>query len=102
MYVDVVEYTDENGITRKKTQKIQRDGSRAGKRRHWGVVAQQIEEIAVELGIDIAAFKRSTVRCPDGTEEDFCEIDYLQFIALLISGFQVLQKKVEELEQKIS
>ena len=56
----MVEYTDAEGKKRYKTEKTDRDGSKAGKRRHWGFIAQDVEQIGQDLNIDIAAFTHNT------------------------------------------
>lgn len=52
-----------------------------------GFIAQDVEQLGQDLNIDIAAFKRSTIKCEDGTEEDFCEFDYLQVIPFFTKAF---------------
>ena len=97
----MVEYTDTEGKKRYKIEKTERDGSQAGKRRHWGFIAQDVEQIGQDLNIDIAAFKRSTVKCEDGTEESFCELDYLQVIPALTKALQKALAEIELLKQSI-
>ena len=102
LYRKVVEYTDAEGKKRYKTEKTERDGSKAGKRRHWGFIAQDVEKISQELNIDIAAFKRTTIKCEDGTEEDFCELDYLQVIPALTKALQKALAEIELLKQSVA
>ena len=101
LYRKMVEYTDAEGKKRYKIEKTERDGSQAGKRRHWGFIAQDVEQIGQDLNIDIAAFKRSTVKCEDGTEESFCELDYLQVIPALTKALQKALAEIELLKQSI-
>ena len=102
LYRKMVEYTDAEGKKRYKIEKTERDGSKAGKRRHWGFIAQDVEKISQELNIDIAAFKRSTIQCEDGTEEDFCELDYLQVIPALTKALQKALAEIELLKQSVA
>jgi hypothetical protein len=93
---------DAEGKKRYKIEKTERDGSKAGKRRHWGFIAQDVEQIGQDLNIDIAAFKRSTIQCEDGTEEDFCELDYLQVIPALTKALQKALAEIELLKQSVA
>ena len=45
LYRKVVEYIDDDGKKIYRIEKTERDGSKAGKRRHWGFIAQDIEKI---------------------------------------------------------
>ena len=66
------------------------------------ITSEEIPKIGQDLNIDIAAFKRSTVKCEDGTEEDFCELDYLQVIPALTKALQKALAEIELLKQSVA
>ncbi len=81
------------------------DGSKAGKRPHYGLIAQEVKEVMNELGVDFAGYLDSKV---DGGE-DVLSLGYTEFIAPMIKAIQeqqqmieLQQQKINELEQKIN
>ena len=69
-------------------------------RKHWGFVAQDIEQLLNELGIDsmdIAAFIKSP-REENENEFDY-GLRYGEFIALIVEQIQKLKKRVQKLEE---
>lgn len=65
---------------------------RPGRRTHWGLIAQEVEEAAAAAGVDFGGF----VRAPDGS----LALRYDQFIAPLLKAVQELAAKVEALEAR--
>lgn len=63
---------------------------RPGRRTHWGLIAQEVEEAAAAAGVDFGGF----VRAPDGS----LALRYDQFIAPLLKAVQELAAKVEALK----
>ena len=81
------------------------DGSKAGKRPHYGLIAQEVKEAMNELNVDFAGYLDSKV---DGGE-DVLSLGYTEFIAPMIKAIQeqqnmieALQKQVDVLKQKIN
>ena len=81
------------------------DGSKAGKRPHYGLIAQEVKEAMNELNVDFAGYLDSKV---DGGE-DVLSLGYTEFIAPMIKAIQeqqqmieLQQQKINELEQKIN
>lgn len=72
--------------------------SKAGKRWHRGVVAQEIAEQFNST--EFAFIKDSKVNSPDSFDQ--IGVDYQEFIAILIKSVQELSAKVKTLETKIA
>jgi len=73
------------------------DGSKAGKRPHYGLVAQEVKEVMNELNVDFAGYLDSKV---DGGE-DVLSLGYTEFIAPMIKAIQEQQNMIEELQKQI-
>ena len=73
------------------------DGSKAGKRPHYGLVAQEVKEVMNELGVDFAGYLDSKV---DGGE-DVLSLGYTEFIAPMIKAIQEQQQMIKELQKQI-
>ena len=73
------------------------DGSKAGKRPHYGLVAQEVKETMNELGIDFAGYLDSKI---DGGE-DVLSLGYTEFIAPMIKAIQQQQQMIEQLQKEI-
>ena len=75
-------------------------------RRHFGMVAQDVEETLTELGyttLDVAAFIKSPRKDNEGNviENEYeYALRYGEFISLLIDQVQKLKRRVAELEAK--
>ena len=81
------------------------DGSKAGRRPHYGLIAQEVKEAMNELNVDFAGYLDSNI---DGGE-DVLSLGYTEFIAPMIKAIQeqqqmieLQQQKINELEQKIN
>ena len=68
----------------------------AGKRPHFGVIAQQVKAVADELGIDFGGYKATSVAEPDKPAEHL--IDYSELIPPLIAAVKELAARVADLE----
>ncbi len=73
------------------------DGSKAGKRPHYGLIAQEVKEVMNELGVDFAGYLDSKV---DGGE-DVLSLGYTEFIAPMIKAIQEQQNMIEALQKQI-
>lgn len=94
LYNEVV--TDENGNVEWK--QTPNDGSKAGKRFHYGIVAQELKQVIDEMGIDFVALKDTSVT--GGGTGDF-QIAYGEFFGVFIKAFQELSTKNKDLEARI-
>lgn len=70
-----------------------KSGAMAGKRIHRGVIAQEI--LAIFDSKEFSAVKSNTVNNPDAL--DTMQVNYLQFIPLLIKAVQELSDKIDKL-----
>ncbi len=73
------------------------DGSKAGKRPHYGLVAQEVKEAMNELNVDFAGYLDSKI---DGGE-DVLSLGYAEFIAPMIKAIQQQQHMIEQLQKEI-
>ena len=73
------------------------DGSKAGKRPHYGLVAQEVKEAMNELGVDFAGYLDSKV---DGGE-DVLSLGYAEFIAPMVKAIQQQQQIIEQLQKEV-
>ncbi len=76
---------------------IIKDGSKKRTRYHHGVLAQQLQQVIQETGIDFGGFQDHSIK---GWEEAMT-IGYNEFIGPMIKAIQELSKKNQELENKI-
>ena len=75
---------------------LNKDGSKVGKRFHHGLIAQEVEAIITETGIDFGGFQNHSVN----GGSDVLSIGYDELIAPLIKAVQELSQRVKALEQK--
>ncbi len=73
------------------------DGSKARKRPHYGLVAQEVKEVMNELGVDFAGYLDSKM---DGGE-DVLSLGYTEFIAPMIKAMQQQQAIIEQLQKEV-
>ena len=73
------------------------DGSKAGKRPHYGLIAQEVKEAMNELNVDFAGYLDSNI---DGGE-DVLSLGYTEFIAPMIKAIQEQQRMIEELQKQV-
>ncbi len=85
-------------LTYKDTEivKLEKDGSKKRKRKHYGVIAQEIKELLSNEKIDFGGFQDHSL----GGGSDVMSIGYDEFIAPLIKAVQELSAKVKTLEEK--
>ena len=72
------------------------DGSRAGKRKHLGLIAQDVKEVLDDIGLDYAMYQDHKVN----GGKDVLSLGYEELIAPLIKAIQELSLKVKQLEEK--
>jgi len=73
---------------------VTKDGSRKRNRKHHGVIAQEIQQLIADTGVDFAGFKDAGY---DGNGEDVLSIGYTEFVAPLIKAVQELSAKNDTL-----
>lgn len=73
---------------------VPRDGSRAGKRRHHGLLAQQVRDAAARMGVEFGGFQDHSI----SGGEDVLSLGYTELIAPLIRAVQQLSARVTALE----
>ena len=78
--------------------KLHHDGTHIKKRRHNGFIAQQVKQVADELGFDFAGFIDNKIN----GGEDKLNLIYEEFIAPMVACIQDLIKENEELKQKVA
>lgn len=93
--IENTEMTSENIVTNDYT--APNDGSKARKRPHYGLVAQEVKQAMNELDIDFAGYLDSKV---DGGE-DVLSLGYTEFIAPMIKAIQQQQEMIEALKKEI-
>ena len=75
-------------------------------RTHFGLIAQDVEETLKEIGLttkDFAGLVIENEKSEDGKEENKTyALRYEEFIAPLIKTVQIQQKKIDDLERKLS
>lgn len=104
---DIVEETDEDGNTIQVTREtvefqdidysLTNDCSRARKRPHYGLIAQEVKEVMNELDIDFAGYLDASY---DGGE-DVLSLSYTEFIAPMIKAIQEQQEMINELKKEV-
>lgn len=73
--------------------KLEKDGSKAGKREHVGVIAQQVEQAMKAHGVDFAGLQHHAVNGGN----DVYTVGYQEFIPILGEIVQRQQKQIDEL-----
>lgn len=89
---DYTQYDEEGNAT----GLAERDGSQKRNRFHHGVIAQEVQKVIEDTGVDFGGFQDHTV----AGGSDVMSVGYEEFIAPLIKAVQELSKKVAELEAK--
>lgn len=104
LYEETVEETDEEGnVTGYKTIKHKPDGSKAGKRDHAGLIAQDVKATLDEFGIDFALFRDESIGATEAHKErasDKLALCYQELIPVLVRAVQELSAEVETLKGK--
>lgn len=74
------------------------DGSKARKRKHHGLIAQELKQVLDEMGVDFGGYQDHSV----AGGQDVLSIGYDELIAPMIRAIQELAAKVEYLETKLN
>lgn len=89
---DYIEYDeDDNPI------KLNKDGSKKRERFHHGLIAQEVQEVISETGIDFGGFQDHSINGGN----DVLSIGYTELIAPLIKAVQELSAEVKELKNRV-
>lgn len=75
----------------------EKDGSKKRNRYHHGLIAQEVQEVIKETGIDFGGFQDHKVSGGD----DVFSIGYQELIAPLIKSVQELNQKIDSLELEL-
>ena len=104
LYEETVEIKDEEGnVTGYKTVKHKPDGSKAGKRYHAGLIAQEVKETMDKHGVDFALFRDESIGATEAHKErasDKLALCYQELIPVLVRAVQELSEEVEALKGK--
>ena len=72
-----------------------------GKRKHFGLIAQEVKQAMDEVGFDTNEYSGWTIQDPSDPESEQ-GLMYMEFIGILIRAVQELSIKVEELESRLN
>ena len=84
-------------IESSKLSNISKDGSKKRKRYHHGLIAQEVQSLLNEKGIDFGGIQDHKLNGGD----DVLSIGYMELIAPLIKAVQELSDKIKKLEDRI-
>ena len=73
------------------------DGSKAGRRPHYGLIAQEVKQVVDEMGVDFGGYQDMKVN----GGADRLTLGYIEFIAPLIKAVQELSTQNQELLSRI-
>lgn len=92
------EYNEDGSIT-----KHPHDGSKAGKRHHQGLIAQDVKAVADELGFDFSGYRDERISATDEHKDDADKkaLVYTSFIPTLIKAVQEQQNQIEDLKKQL-
>lgn len=90
---DYVTFDQDNNVIQ-----LEKDGSKKKDRYHHGVIAQEVESLIKETGVDFGGFQHHEVN----GGEDVMSIGYTEFIAPLIKAVQELSAKVDKQAEEIA
>jgi len=79
------------------SRELLNDGSKARDRYHNGFIAQQVKQVADEMGFDFCGFKDHAIN--DG--DDLYSLTYQEFVAPLVGAIQQLTKETELLTDQL-
>ncbi len=88
---------DKNGIEKhiKESSKMIQSREKKSKTRRVGFIAQEVESLVNELGIDFDGVEK-----PEN-EDDFYRLRYSEFVVPLVKGMQEQQKMIEDLKDEV-
>jgi hypothetical protein len=95
-YSDIEYEIDENGNKNIVYKPVEKDGSRAGKRKHCGFIAQEIESLINSTGKDFGGYQ-DHLKNGGG---DVKSLGYDEFIAPMVKAIQELSDKYDNLNKK--
>jgi hypothetical protein len=87
----------EEWIESSKLKNLKHDGTHKRKRYHHGLIAQDVQALIKETGVDFGGFKDVSF---DGEGDDVLGIGYEELIAPMIKAIQELTARVVELENR--
>lgn len=76
---------------------VENDGSRSGKRKHMGLIAQDVKSVLDEMNVDYSFFQHHSVN----GGKDVMSLSYEELISPLIKSIQELTSRVCELEAQL-
>lgn len=76
---------------------LEKDGTLAGSRPHYGLIAQEVKQVIDEMGIDFGGYQDMKVK----GGADRLSLGYVEFIAPLIKAVQQLSTQNQELLSRI-
>lgn len=94
-YIEIIDTTDEEGLTQSEVIKLPKDGSKKRLRNHHGFIAQEVKQVIDETGKDFGGFQDHSINGGN----DVLSIGYEEFIAPLTKAVQEIKK---EKDQEIS
>lgn len=74
-----------------------RDGSKARKRFHHGLIAQEVKRVSDELGVDFGGYQDHAI----AGGQDVLSLGYTEFVAPLIKAVQELSAQVQDLQRRL-
>lgn len=77
---------------------VENDGTRAGKRKHLGLIAQEVKKVVDETGTDYSIYQDHKVN----GGKDVLSIGYEELISPMIKAIQELSEEVKNLKQLIN
>ncbi|MDM1021597.1 tail fiber domain-containing protein [Acinetobacter sp. VNK23] len=96
----IPEFEDEESknewIEKNRLSNIQHDGTHTRSRYHHGLIAQEVQQIIEETGVDFGGFQDHSIN----GGEDVLSIGYSELIAPLIKAVQELSSKLKKLEER--
>jgi hypothetical protein len=98
--VPIVDSVDENGdnVYRSDDDNNWVYESRAGARKHWGFIAQEVKQAVDDAGVDFAGWTLADKDDPDSTQS----LRYEEFIAPLTKALQEAIAEIETLKTKVA
>jgi hypothetical protein len=95
--------TIEEVVTGCETIKHAPDGSKAGKRNHAGLIAQDVKTVMDKHGVDFGLFRDESIGAEEAHKDrasDKLALCYIELVPVLIKSVQELSSRVIELENK--
>ena len=76
---------------------LENDGSKSRKRYHHGLIAQEIQQVITDMGIDFGGLQNHAINSGD----DVYSVGYTELIGPIIKSIQELNNKVNYLKDRI-